>query len=281
MTYLYQGLRRQISLSRRKLTYSLRCFPHKSNLPSIPEKYSSILIDLNKNGIAVSSLDQLMISYTKQALSGFDRIFTQIEKYPQKIDHNYQNVPKSILEDEPDIIRWGLHEDLLALVENYIGLPIAYRGLTLRRDRANGKKDGTRQWHRDDEDAAILKFIIYLNDVDIHTGPFEYIPLRYSPPAWKIPFANRITDIEMEKFVQKIHWTPCVGPRGTVVIVDTCRLFHRGMVPRLNDRKAAFFCFNSFKPVNPQYCEPLFDRKSFLAQNCLSLRQVAALEYKY
>ena len=167
MTYLYQGLRRQISLSRRKLTYSLRCFPHKSNLPSISEKYSSILIDLNKNGIAVSSLDQLMISYTKQALSGFDRIFTQIEKYPQKIDHNYQNVPKSILEDEPDIIRWGLHEDLLALVENYIGLPIAYRGLTLRRDRANGKKDGTRQWHRDDEDAAILKFIIYLNDVDI------------------------------------------------------------------------------------------------------------------
>jgi len=37
---------------------------------------------------------------------------------------------------------------------------------------------GARQWHLDVED-RMLKIIIYLNDVNLHGGPFEYIP-KYS-----------------------------------------------------------------------------------------------------
>lgn len=177
----------------------------------------------------------------------------------------------------------GLDFGLLALVEHYIGLPIAYRGLTARRECADGKMFGTRMWHRDDEDAAILKIIIYLNDVDLQTGPFQFIPSTHAPSEWRVPVieSSRVLDSDMERLVPANFWTPCTGPYGTVVIVDTCRVYHRGIVPKERDRKAAFYCFNSSKPLNPKWCQPLFDREYFIANNLLDERQLSALRYKY
>ena len=138
-------------------------------------------------------------------------------------------------------------------------------------------------WHRDDEDAAILKIIVYVNDVDLETGPFQYIPSTCAPMEWQVPMveSSRVRDIDMERLVLSKFWTPCTGPRGTVVIVDPCRVYHRGVVPKMRDRKAVFFCFNSSEPLNHQWCKPLFDRENFITNNPLDERQLRALRYKY
>lgn len=275
------GVKRHLHKKIIKNKHSKRTLQHKPNLPEIPHKYVNILEDLREHGVAVSSIDKLILPGSKTALLGLDRLFEKIEhKYPSEGEYAVQ-ATQAMIEEEPEVLLFGLDPSLLALAEHYIGLPISYRGLTVRRDCANGYRFGTRMWHCDDEDAAILKIIVYLNNISLQTGPFQYIPYRNSPLEWKIPLINssRVSDADMERLVPKSNWIPCVGPRGTVVIVDTCRVYHRGMLPLSEDRKAAFFSYNSSEPLNPRWCQPLFDRKEFMVRNQLNQRQLAALGY--
>ena len=281
--YFFKGLRRHLHQLRTQFMHRRKCAAHQINLPSLPAHYSCILQELRENGASVTSLERLLVPGTAEALAGLDRIFAQTDFLQAKVGEYAVHATSSMIEVESDVVRWGLDLGLLALVEHYIGLPIAYRGLTARRECADGKMSGTRMWHRDDEDVAILKIIIYVNDVDLETGPFEFIPSTNAPPEWRVPMveSSRVRDVDMSGLVPSYFWTPCVGPRGTVVIVDPSRVYHRGVVPKVRDRKAAFFCFNSSEPLNPQWCQPLFNRESFIADNLIEQRQLAALKYKY
>jgi len=70
----------------------------------------------------------------------------------------------------------------IVIVENYMGLPIAFQGIHFRRDFANKSPVTTEFWHQDLENRRILKVIIYLSDVSEEHGLFEYIPKpRVSP----------------------------------------------------------------------------------------------------
>jgi hypothetical protein len=137
---------------------------------------------------------------------------------------------------------------LLNIAENYIGLPVAYLGVNLRKDIPNQKQVGTRLWHTDGEDRRMLKAIIYLNDVDENGGPFEYIPQNLTPSyrSFKHLYC-KILDEDMKKVVPACHWKQCTGAAGTVILVDTARLFHHGRVPE-KERAALFFCYTSRKP---------------------------------
>lgn len=277
------AFRRHAHYIRTQLMHHRRRRAYRECLPSVPQRFQQLLEELRTNGIALTSLDQLAIPGTVETLAGLDRLFAATDRLSAKPGEYAVHATEEQIMAEAEVIRWGLDPGLLALVENYIGVPIAYRGLTARRECADGKFIGTRMWHRDDEDAAILKIIIYLNDVDLQTGPFQCIPAPYTPPEWRIPLVetSRVTDADMERLVPRNHWVACAGVRGTVVLADTCRLYHRGIVPEQRDRRAAFFCYNSTEPLNPDWCQPLFDREKFRSNASLSPPQSAALSYTY
>ncbi len=173
----------------------------------------------------------------------------------------------------------GLNERLLAIIENYIGLPVQYRGVAVRRDQKGGEQLETRLWHRDGEDKRIVKIIVYLNDVDRGGGAYEFIPRPSAPALWRTaPLGNRIDERTMSRFVPETAWRPCNGPRGTVVFTDTCSVFHRGQVAHSEDRRTLFFAYNSTSPRMPQSCAPMFDRARLLeTEKDLSEMQLAAI----
>jgi hypothetical protein len=280
---MFSGLRRHLNQLNVKVSHKRKCIEHRKNLPNLPSRFDKVLSELREVGVSVTSLESINNPLTDMALKGLDRVFIQTDQLPQKNGDHAVHANQEMLEAEIDILKWGLDPDLLALVENYIGLPIAYRGLTARRDCVDGQLKGTRKWHRDDEDAAILKIIIYLNDVDMQSGPFQYISATDSPVEWKVRYeeSSRVNDLEMSRLVPKSQWIPCTGPRGTVVIVDTCRVYHRGILPSLHDRKAAFFCYNSSAPLHPEWCKPMFNREFFIARASLNQLQISALDYSY
>ena len=121
----------------------------------------------------------------------------------------------------PITIEWGLEERLLHIAENYIGLPVTYWGSDFRRQIANGKLLGPRQWHLDAEDHRMLKIIIYLNDVNLHAGPFEYIP-KHSTSflAQRLNYSSGFISDEVLKTVVPISdCKTCLGNFGTVIFV--------------------------------------------------------------
>lgn len=174
--------------------------------------------------------------------------------------HAVHASPNKITKNCPELFHWGLQERLLDIAENYLGLPPAYLGVNLRKDVPNRKQTGTRLWHKDGEDRRVLKVIIYLNDVGEDGGPFEYIPPHLSP-SYR-PFQHiycKILDGDMQQVVPASNWKACTGSAGTVVIVDTAKVFHHGKIPQ-SERAALFFCYTSRQPKRLDICHTHYSR---------------------
>ena len=228
----------------------------------------------------MTSLEALALPSTPPMLASARALLSHLAQPDRADSKSYAaHASEQQLIERPEIILWGLEPRLLDLVENYVGLPVSYRGLTFRRDLVDGKNVETRLWHRDDEDHRIVKVIVYLNDVTPEGGPFEYIPRRSTPPLDALKYTSgRILDHDMESAVPSSQWKSCVGSSGTVVVVDTCSVFHRGKLPTANDRFTMFFCYNSRRPKQPQYCGPLFSKDVLLSRATgLSRRQRDAM----
>jgi hypothetical protein len=256
---------------------------HRRELPDLSAPDRALVHRLLENGGAVTSLDALDLAETAAMLQSADALMASLRgRLPAKGGFGVQASTAEI-DAHPALIRWGLDERLLAIVTNYIGLPVVYRGLTVRRDLAGGDKVETRLFHRDNEDNRIVKIIVYLNDVDETGGAFEFVPIADTPASWRLKAdGSRASDEAIARLTSPSRWLPCMGKRGTAVFADTCRIYHRGRIATNADRLALFFCYNSATPISPQWCQPLFDRKRFVAA-CpdLSPTQTAAISVDY
>jgi hypothetical protein len=245
---------------------------------------AGILDSLETTGLHLTSLDKLRLPSIPAFLEStrtLCRDLCGMEKEESRKSYVIRATENQIL-SHPALLLFGLEEFFLGIAKAYIGGPVAYRGLTFRRDLADGQEMETRLWHKDSEDYRILKVIVYANDVDAEGGPFEYISKR-DFPRFKRPRSDngRIQDEDMEGLVPKSKWIPCTGPAGTVIIADTCGIYHRGRVPT-KDRFAIFQAYNSTTPRKPHYCQPLFPREDFLSvSGPLSENQKEALAYRY
>ncbi|MBV9522971.1 MAG: 2OG-Fe(II) oxygenase, partial [Alphaproteobacteria bacterium] len=153
------------------LVYWARRRGYRAALPPIAGRDAALTRRLKREGAVVSSLAELAIPQTARMLAAADALQRDIaDRKPSKGGFGVQAMAAEV-DRYPELIGWGLDERLLAIAENYIGLKVAYRGLTVRRDLAGGEKIETRLLHRDNEDNRILKIIVYLNDVDARGGP--------------------------------------------------------------------------------------------------------------
>jgi hypothetical protein len=245
-----------------------------------------IVDDLDKIGGTSLTLDQLGIDGSDALLAEGDRLMDDLEKLPLRTGAKSYFVtadPEHIIR-YPAILRWGLDERLLAIASSYLGLPVAYRGVLARLDFPDGQVQETRLWHLDQEDAKIMKIIVYLGDVDLNGGPFEFIPKNCHPPLDLAEGSKlRVTDeAALERAVPPKHWRALTGERGTVAFADTCSVLHRGRLPTKGARRTLFFAYNSQWPQRPTYCEPMFPVERFADMTgALSDRQRAAIRYRY
>ena len=132
--------------------------------------------ELRTYGVAQRPLGYFGAPY-EAMVAAADRLCAELAAQPVEGVH-FRDVPDDErLLAEPEPYLFALSEPLLDLVEAYIGLPVGYFGVSVKREIANGVLEGTRNFHRDPEDENVLKIIIYLNDVDAGTGPVP-VPQR-------------------------------------------------------------------------------------------------------
>lgn len=123
-----------------------------------------------------------------------------------------------------------------------MGLPVRHFGMAVKREIANGELVGTRQFHIDPEDENVIKIILYLNDVDAGTGPFQCLNAQDTVKVGKARGA------ELERIVPPSKWVTCVGPRLTANVCDTARCLHRASPPLTTDRYSITFSYVSERP---------------------------------
>jgi hypothetical protein len=240
---------------------------HTHKLPVLTPNDSKLVNTLKQEGIVITSLEELNIASTASVLTAAEKVLPTLRNtLPTHKEEFAIHASSTQIVAYPELFFWGLENKLLDIAENYIGLPISYHGLYFRKDLANNVKLKSRLWHIDTEDRCLFKIIVYLNDVNESGGPFQYIskPLTNLLSSSLLYKHGYLQDKTVESIIPQSECISCTGAAGTVILVDTACIFHRGKVPENNDRFTLFYDYSSREPKYPYYCKSSLPKKDLL-----------------
>jgi len=233
-------------------------------LARLPALDARIAADLHRTGVAVTNLHELALPGTGTMLRAAHDMQVVLESRCLRADiarkHTVSARPADILARDA-LLRWALNARLLDIVEAYFGGPAAYDGLLFYRSHPDGREEGVREWHRDREDARMLKVAIYLTDVDENGGPFEMISPEFQAlvdqrEGWKYPVMDTARlNSGIPEEIRAGGVRTITGARGTVMFADAARFHHRGKPPTTHHRDAIFHSFFGRSPRHPYCCE--------------------------
>jgi len=222
--------------------HSARRRRYAINLPAVSPEYVSVLRELQAIGVSTRT-----ITMPPPVLESADNLLDGLTTQPGL--HGTTHVPPGEHALDPTVFRWGLTEKHLDLAEHYIGLPVRYLGVEIKREApGESSHQAIRRWHIDVEDRRMLKMIIYLSDVDDQSAPFEYVD---SASTQRILFSRRdvrrplpsADTFENIIFEEEIHRV--TGPRLTVIYADTSHILHRVKTPTESERTSVTFVYAS------------------------------------
>lgn len=249
------------------LNYKFKEFQYAKHLPALEASDQQIIDEIKTEGVAIRTLEELQYPDTQALQQSFQCLIRDLEgtssllkpgemDYKTGFTHCVPANPSRIAQAYPDLYLWGMSDRILDMVENYIGLPVAYHGVIARKEINDAKQVGSRRWHYDQEDRNIIRISIYLNDVGVEDGPFEYIPKPVTPsPRSVYRVSTMPTDEELETIVPRSQWKSCPGKAGTVVFAATAKVLHHGKVPTsTRERIAVSYYYTSRQPTGAELC---------------------------
>lgn len=145
----------------------------------------------------------------------------------------------------PEFISMFSNQNFMEVLYNYYECIPSLTYIKVRKAFANNlPANDTQFFHRDSGSYKLLKALIYLNDVDINTGPFTYVQkshLKFDFPSKKLRFSDK----EISKFYESKNIKYLTAKKGDLVLANTTA-FHKGLKPKKNDRNIciANFCLH-------------------------------------
>jgi hypothetical protein len=129
----------------------------------------------------------------------------------------------------------ALDPRLLDIANSYLGMwsKVEYVDLWHTPPTEASSRTSSQRWHRDFNDRLLLKAFVYLNDVDVDSGPFEYVPRSFPGSElgdlwpWWPGYDGYPPDDEFERRMKDVPVKTFTGTRGTLILCNTSG-FHRG-----------------------------------------------------
>lgn len=250
---------------------------YRHHLPQLSKEDSQIVSTLEQEGVYITSLAELRLPHTKRLLK--EMIVLHPHLYTLSNLKNWrESIPSMRKHLHTEILFWGLGERLLDIIENYIGLPLLFHGMDLRRDAADAPITDARQWHLDIDDERMIKVIVYLNNVGFTGGPFEYIPRSFTKQiASSLCYTSGfVSNDAIAKIVSPQNWKTCTAKAGSIIITDPCNIFHRAKPAKRNRYSVTFGYTSRIPKVLLRKFQLSPEEWKRIAPN-LSKRQIACL----
>lgn len=243
---------------------------HSANLPWLSRDLYELVTELRRNGMARGNGTTFL---PDEVTASADRFADELRQ--QSSRQSVLKVRPAELAEDLTLFKWGLTPEILDLAEYYLGLPVHYLGVEVKRECADSVVTGTRHWHIDVEDRSGLKILIYLSDVDDSCGPFEYLDFEQTQIARRrLKYVSGyLSPTVMNGVVPQSDRRIVTGPRLTAIFVDTCRVFHRAQPPTGTDRYSMTFAYASQRPYQ-RHAEYALPRDALLPLRAeLTVRQ--------
>ena len=153
--------------------------------------------------------------------------------------------------DYPSLLDFALSPEILVPVSRYLGMiPILSStvppAIRLTESSADGQVDSTYRtsqlYHLDYHDTPLVYVILLLRDVGPQSGPFTFLPTSASDTVTRtlgyfrrnVPY--RLTDGQVYGAVDRREAREFMGPKGSILYLDSSRCFHYGsrdaIIPR-------------------------------------------------
>jgi len=217
-----------------------------------------VLGELNRNGLATTSVDRLlndgslfaeMCRDVEQREAG---LAAELERARVLANHDTESLKTFIfkllgerpaLDPQSVYARFALQPEVLRIANAYFGMYTQLRYYNVWHTLASQSVARESQlWHRDREDHLILKLFLYFSDVDEGAGPFTYAPgthhkgaNRRTPEFFIENNVRRTSDEQMAAVVPREKWVKATGKKGTILFADTAG-YHKGGLARERDR---------------------------------------------
>jgi len=255
-----EGLKRGFEPTWRYLFNFGPTMDHRRRPPVLRPAAARALADLNRDGLAVSTLEELtgdptllgqlqdlaaaleaeqaeQLAERRRAMA--DGTFTGFKDFCVHLLGRHPTLAPDSLP-----VRVGLHEQLKGIADGYFGLRTSLADANIWRNlRSDAEPRSSQLWHRDlHHDHYVLKMFVHLEDVEPGTGPFSYAKGTHGKgdrhvraEGSKDALTYRTLDEDLARVVPRERWVECTGPAGTVVLADTIG-YHRGGWARTEDR---------------------------------------------
>lgn len=251
---------------RPKLYFTRKLLANSHELSSVENK---ILSELCKNGFA--NCDAL---FSNQDFASLEQ-YLQEKKNELKSSELNQSVhtkdfwvrlsdsdfAKGMTTDHP-LINLSLNESLLRTISSYLGSAgfLEYVLLTYSTPMKSELKS-SQLWHKDHDNDRMIKFFIYLSDVETTSdGPFTLLPKTENVEIKNSFFPKHLSDEKIGPHIKnKIEIT---GKKWTSFLVDTSQCYHMGS--RVSDGHSRLMSTSLFVRLPKAYWGPLkqFVRKT-------------------
>lgn len=171
----------------------------------------------------------------------------------------------AVIPFESPWLQFGIQPGILDIVNSYLGMLSkmlyidVWDTVPLVHD---GPDTGSQRWHRDPEDAKLVKVFLYFSDVDADAGAMEYVPYSRRGDKYgnlwpqQFPKGSVPPPDEFERKIPRSAWTMCTQPAGTLIFVDTSG-FHRGGRALTRRRILATWTYTRQSSVWPRAFEPV------------------------
>lgn len=251
---------RQLGISWRYVYNLAPTLAYKLSDHSLSDEGSRVLSNLNRAGVAVTSVEKLL--GPNSPYNELSSAVLQAEKdlaaelAAARLHANDATTigekafvfpligDRPLLDPDSVYARFALQSPILDITNAYLGMYTRLRHYHVGHTFVTKSAPRESQlWHRDREDRFILKVFVYLSDVNESSGPFSYIPGSHQKGTVRQQASHfvekdgvsRSTDEQIAELLPSDRWAQCTGPKGTIVFADT-RGYHRGGLAREHDR---------------------------------------------
>ena len=220
---------------RRKLIFIFLKLPY----PSFEISKSSILKSVENDDHHKELYNIVKDSITEQILSNARNKITNnpsLRVFSADLFKDFKD------EDRKKIIKWALNKQTIANVSPYFGYVPFLAGITVLFNipKKGAEQEGSKCWHRDSGVYKTIDIWTTIVDIDDETGPFYAIPCSAIKKNETIlkdhhqsqlidPWIDgRISDEQMNKFINTSDIKSVKGKAGTTLITDSASNYHKG-----------------------------------------------------
>lgn len=213
--------------------------------------------NLNQEGFSVIKFDEIKLSGVIDACMELSQKLEPLDEAPPESegkDFWRLLVAGEEVKNHPILLNFARSQQFKNLASSYLGQEAVLSNVTLMKSYPIGRNPNHSQlWHLDADDARLVVFYLYINDVNSSNGPFELIPKsvmkHLSVPRYFRKYG--MSDGEVKKYLTDYSTTSITGDSGTMFACDTATTYHRGSRCNSAIRLALAFRYQTFTGLFP------------------------------